>query len=132
MVKLSVKTLGQRRPTCYARPQLYAAHASLDRGDTIAGGVQLLEAMRRYVAAMCVAHCVKPARSLRRVIKQLLAAKGIDDSIAEWLNEIVDMGQKCQQCQSVKPKVVEAGVCFMHVILDHSTELELPTRGGVV
>ena len=132
MVATAVKKLGHVRPVCYSRTRLYIAATTLERGNVIAAGCLLLEATRCYAMAMCEAHEIKPARSLKRAVRQLLKAKQLTDDGAEWLRECIKYGECCQRCRRVSPAEIEVSISLLHLLLDHSPELELPTRGGMV
>ena len=130
MVATCVPELGQRRPVCYSRTRLYIAATTLDRGNVIAAGCLLHEATRCYVLAMCEAHKIKPARSLKRAVRQLLKAKQLSDDGAMWLRDCIKYGERCQRCRRVSPAEIEVSISLLHLMLDGSPELELPTRGG--
>ncbi len=132
MVTAIVSKIGEIRPVCFARSCLYRAANALERGDTIAAGCLLYEATRRYLLAMCEAHDVKPGRSIKRVVRQLVTAKQLTDDGASWLRDCLDYGERCQHCRRVKPELIEASISLLHLLLDCSPELELPTRGGGV
>ena len=132
MVTAIVFRLGQRRPVCFARPSLNRAACALDRGDVIAAGCLLHEATGRLLIALCEAHDIKPGRSLRRVIRQLLAANVMTADSAVWLREFLDYGERCQRCRRVDAMLIETCISLLHLLLDCATELELPTRGGAV
>jgi len=130
MVMLAVQSLGQTRPLCFARTTLFAAQRSLDAGNVTTAGVKLLKASRLYLDAMCIAHDIKPAKSSRRVIRQLLKAGGINKGMDEWLAEIVKTGTHCANCEPIQLNVVEGCISFLHFILDNSPEVDFPTRDG--
>ena len=130
MVKLTVKTLGQRRPTCYARPALREAADAHDRKDIIAAGCWLYEATRRYLLGMCEAHKIEPVSDLDLVVGKLLAAKQLTGDGSQWLHDAIMRGENCQRCRYTMPALIEGSIGFLHLLLDHSPELELPTRGG--
>ncbi len=132
MVTIAVKTLGQRRPTCYARPALREAADAHERKDIIAAGCWLHEAVRRYLLAMCEAHNIKPAKSLELVVHQLLDAKQLTDDGLQWLKDSIMYGENCRNCRYTMPALVEVSISLLHLLLDNSPELELPTRGGVL
>ena len=130
MVMCSVQELGRVRPVCFARTLLYSAQDAIDRGEAHSAGIMLLRATRYYLEAMCIAHDVKPAKSLLRVIRQLRKAHGINEGIDDWLQEITKVGLKCVRCERVQPVSVENCIAFLHFILNNSPEVEFPTREG--
>ncbi len=130
MVKLSVPSLGQRRPTCYALPALREAADAHDRKDIIAAGCWLYEATRRYLLSMCEAHKIEPVSDLDLIVGQLVEAKELTKDGAQWLHDCIMYGEKCQRCRYTMPALIEVSIGLLHLLLDHSPELELPTRGG--
>jgi len=132
MVRTAVPTLGYRRPVCLARPILSSAEYDSQSGYHTSAGVKLLEATRRYLIAMSEAYGIRPAKSPRRVVKQLIKAKVITDGPGQWLLDIIDIGRKCQQCRHVDPSSIEFAISILRGFLDAAHELDLPTRGGAV
>lgn len=125
--------LGMVRPLCLARPMLFSAQESLEAGYIAEAGVKLLEAVRRYVTAMCQAHEITPAKSLRRVVRQLTLANQLTDCGADWLLEAIDRGDQCLRCERVQLCLLKYSITCLHLLLDHSPELDQPNReGGVV
>lgn len=132
MVATTLKTLGQQRPVCYARPALREAADAHERKDLVAAGCWLHEATRRYLLAMCESHGLEPAGSLDMIVHQLLDAKHITDDGWLWLKDAIMYGENCRDCRYVMPALIEVSISLVHILLDNSPELELPKRGGRV
>jgi hypothetical protein len=136
MVSLAVHTFGQAPVTCNARPLLFAAHASLERGDIIAAGCKLREGIRVWLHAECTYYdCLPKVRGNKpippRVLAKALRKSGeLGPDIHEWIVEAVDVGNKAAHLEGVRPSLIACCLDLIHSLLDHSTYLQSPFADG--
>jgi hypothetical protein len=135
MVCLLTDSLEQYLRPCFARPKLYEAHNALKRGDLIAAGCLLREAARRFLFAQCEYHRCLPSKRRQKSPGSLLHAldkaghcKGC---CFEWMQDIIDCGNKLAHCHAVKESLVSCCIDLLHNLLDYSTgHVELRREGG--
>jgi hypothetical protein len=137
MVTLAVDSLQQYLRPCFARPKLFEAQDALDRGDMIAAGCLLREAARRFLVAQCEYHGLKTSKreqqSPRVLLKTLDKAGHCKGCCFEWMQDIIDTGNKLAHCQPVKESLVSCCIDLLHNLLDYSTgHVELRREGGAV
>ncbi len=134
MVALAAKTLGARPVACNARPLLFAAHASLERGDMIAAGCRLREAVRLFlVAELTYWECMpkkKNDHTPRRLVMALTKAGQCGPDVAEWIHELLEIGNTLAHCGFVKRSVVSCALSMAHSLLDGSPYLVQPVAAG--
>lgn len=130
MVAPTNAKLGMVRPLCLARPMLFKAQASLEAGYIAEAGVKLQEAVRRFTTAVCQAHGITPAKSLRRVVRQLVEAQHLGDGDGDWLLEAIGYADQCIRCEHVKLSLLQVSITCLHCLLDCSPELDQPNREG--
>ena len=132
MVAAIVTRLGERKPVCYALPALREAADAHERKEIVTAGCWLYEATRRYLMSMCEAHKIEPVSDLDLVVGQLLAAKQLTGDGSQWLHDAIMFGENCQRCRYTMPALIEVSISLLHLMLENSPELELPTRGGQI
>lgn len=134
MVTLAVRTLGQPPVFCNARPLLFAAHASLERGSIIEAGCKLREAVRLYLHAECEYWGCLPSKKQRRSPSSMLAAlkrcEELKDYGFDWLDEIIQHGNALAHLRFVEPATIETCISFAHMYLDAATYLIQPIAAG--
>lgn len=136
MVTLAVRTLGQPPVVCNARPLLFAAHASLERGDTIAAGCKLREAIRVWLLAECEYYdCTPKARGSKPIPPRVLAkalkqAGELGADWHEWIVEAIDIGNKAAHLEAVAPSLITCCIELTHSFLDSSSYLIQPVAAG--
>ena len=127
MVALAVPQFGQRPVVCGARPLLFKAHASLERGRVVEAACQLREAMRLYLAAEMQFHSVtlKKSRDMTpaTMSKALRRAKVMGPGVCEWCLEIIDYCNKVVHCQFVRRGLIAASIEITFELLDGSPYL---------
>ena len=132
MVLAIVRELGVVRPTCLAWPFLFQAQAELDRGNITAAGVKLRESVRRYLHALCKLHdCMpKKQRTPREMLKALHKRKLV--GCRQWISDMITLGNAAAHCKPVKASTLRTALSIFAMILNETSELDLPTRGGAV
>ncbi|MBA4106063.1 MAG: hypothetical protein C0485_09915 [Pirellula sp.] len=134
MVALAVRYFWQKPVQCNARPLVFSAQASLDRGDAIAAGCKLKEAIRRWLVAECEYFGCAPR--LRRppspkALARALKKAGHCTPIAfEWVCELIETCNKAARLVMVKPSTIASALETMHAFLDDSPYLVEATKGG--
>lgn len=105
---------------CYARPMLYGALDSFERGDYIAAGVKLREAMRRFLESACDWYGVEAKRKYRTpaVLAHALQKAGHLGDNLDWVLEIIDVGNKAAHCHSVNRHALKGGIAVAFAIMD--------------
>jgi hypothetical protein len=134
MVTLAVDTIEQWARPCFARPKLFEAQAALYRGELIAAGCLLREAVRRFLISQCEYHCCSPTKkslkSPRQLANTLHRAGHCRGASFDWLCEIIDVGNKLAHCQPVSRSMIECCISLLHNMLDCSTGYSEFKRNG--
>ena len=132
---LCVKTFGAKPVVCNARPLLFAAHASLERGSYIEAGCSLREAVRVYLKADCEYYEVvlskRKVRQTPRAMLEALNDAGFADAFCyEAIDGAIELGNKAAHLHFVKPRDLSESIETMHFILDNSKYLVQPVAAG--
>ncbi len=134
MVALASPDLFKFRPVCLSRLYLYRAHSALERGDTIAAGCLLREAVTRYLTALCqYGDCLprKRDRTPANMLRVLREAHQLGDDDCEAIRMVIDVGNKLAHCKAVRPSRVEYYIHYLNELCDATPELVYPTREGI-
>jgi hypothetical protein len=136
MVMALVTDLGKVRPVCLSRLYLNRSYDALERGDLIAAGCLLREAIHRYLDALCQYHKVqipkKHDRTCSVMAKALWKAKHFESCGYQWVRESIQYGNKLAHCKPVRPSLVSCCIDLLHTLMDNSPEIIFATRGGGV
>jgi hypothetical protein len=134
MVALAVRYCGQKPVTCNSRAMLFRAHADLEAGKLIEAGCRLREAVRLFlVAELTYWDCMpkkKHDHTPRRLLVALNKAGQCGDGVMEWINELLDIGNKLAHCGHVRRGLVECAISMAHSLLDGSPYLVQPVAAG--
>ena len=136
MVAICVRTLGAAPVTCNARPLLFKAYASLERGEFIAAGCQLREAIRLWLHAECQYFYCLPPSSKRPELPPIVLAKALKKSGEmgpdhfEWVKEAIEIANKSAHLVFVRPSLVTCCIEMMHAFIDGSDYLIEPVAAG--
>ena len=134
MVALAVPVFGATIPLCLHRQQLKLAHDAYDRGELIACGCHLREAIDRYLSALVKLYNVKPPEKKRvrfnlatpsGKLKALSAAKVFEDDCC--IAETIDCCNRLAHCEKVRDGDLEWALEFAYSLFDDPRL----TRGGV-
>lgn len=132
VVAPAVRFFWQKPVHCNARWTLYSAHASLDRGDTIAAGCKLREAIRSYLHAeceyfACMPRCRRSAQTgqlaPRTLAKQLRKAGHLLGIGYSLIDEMIALGNRSAHLAFVRRSEIESAIEVLHSFLDSSTYL---------
>jgi hypothetical protein len=136
MVMALVTDLGKVRPVCLSRLYLNRSHDALERGDTLAAGCLLREAVIRYLTALCEYHDCTPVRKCDRKAMAMLRALRRKDQFTtdgfEWVKEAIAIGGRLTHCKPVRPSLVELSMSLLSSLMDCSSEIIFPNRNGGV
>jgi hypothetical protein len=136
MVTALVSGLGKSRPVCFSRFYLNRSLDAIKRGDTIAAGCLLREAIDRWLKALCDYHKVYLGKnqlpSPKVLLRALSKAKQIDGGAYRWCSDAIDIGNKLAHCRPVRPHMVTTCIELMHYLMDLTPELIFPIREGGV
>jgi hypothetical protein len=131
---LCVRLPSQRPVKCSARMTLFASHYSLERGDLIAAGCKLREAMRQFLHAECEFWGCLPTRNFELMpmglAKALRKAGQMDPGDFQWVSEIIGIGNRAAHVEFVQRQEIETALKFAHLFLDGSPYLVQPACGG--
>lgn len=135
MVRLVVVSLEQVLPPCFARPMLYRAHDALQRGDLIAAGCRLREAVRRLLYSQCEFHHCLPKKSKihhpRQLANALLQNGYCGEGVHGWLIEIIEAGNAAAHCKPATAQHLGDCISLLHAILNSATGChEFKREGG--
>jgi hypothetical protein len=139
VVAPSVRYFWQKPVQCNARWTLYSAHASLERGDTIAAGCKLREAMRSYLHSeceyfACLPKCRRSANTSqlapRTLAIALKKAGHLQSSGYGWIIDMIDIGNRSAHLAFVRPTEIESAITLLHSFLDSATHLIHSRKGG--
>lgn len=132
MVASTVRFFWQKPVECNARWTLYSAQTSLERGDMIAAGCKLREALRSYLHAECeYAACLPKGRrrhlsrqySPRTLANALRKAGHLEDGCYAWAVEMIEIGNKAAHLTFVRPQEIATAINLLHSFLDSSPYL---------
>ena len=131
-----VKTFGAKPVVCNARPLFYAAATSLERGDVIAAGCKLREAIRLWLHAECVYADCLPATKKRPELPPIVLAKALKKAgeltpdCFEWIKEAIDIANQCAHCVFVRASMVECCISLCVSLMDSSPYLVQSAAAG--
>lgn len=137
VVAPTVRYFWQKPVRCNARWTLYSAHASLERGDTIAAGCKLREAIRSYLHAECEYFaCLPKCRHRRteelapRTLATVLKKAGhLQSTGYGWMIEMIEIGNRAAHLAFVRPTEIESAIELLHSFIDSSTYLIHSRKG---
>ncbi len=101
-------------------PMLNAAAECFTRGDYVAAGVRLREAVTRQLQAMVEWHGieVKSKRPTARVYLAALVKGGIVDEGGKlWFSDMIETGNKCAHCMRVSLDMLGGSLSLLHFVL---------------
>jgi hypothetical protein len=132
MVSLTFPRLDYDPEPNLTRPMLNAAVECEQRGDLVAAGVRLREAIRRYLFSACEWHNCLPAKTRRRspreLAKALLKAGFFNDDGYEWVTEMIDCGNAAAHCGRVDRGVLRSSMALLYSMLDFDPCGDRPER----
>jgi hypothetical protein len=130
VVAPAVRYFWQKPVQCNARWTLYSAHASLERGDAIAAGCKLREAIRSYLHAeceyyACLPKCRRNAEQLgpRTLATALKKAGHLRSTTYGWMLDMIEIGNRSAHLAFVRPSEIESAIELLHSFVDSSTYL---------
>lgn len=132
VVASTVRFFWQKPVQCDARWTLFSAQTSLDRGDMIAAGCKLREALRSYLYAECeYSACLPKGRRGKRapqyaprtLANALKKAGHLNDGGYDLIIEMIVIGNNVAHLVFVRPQEIEAAIHLMHSFLDSSPYL---------
>ena len=134
MVAPAVPEFGRVLTLNFARAYLFRAAEALDRGDLIAAGCLLREAIRRQCWAECEWNgCLPQNVSLRTppvTLLRALARASKCEANFSWVKEMIETANAAAHCIPVKRSELRFAIETFHGVIDDCSSLQPANIAG--